>query len=705
MTMTMFSCRAALLAAAATCTFAVQAEDTPVVAPPRAVPFTETVHGITLADEYRWMEDPANLDAMIAFIAQENARTRTMLDALPERAWFEQRLGEISSNLDRIGNYMRCGDVALLSRTGAGDRLAKLYLRDAQGERLFLDPAVVAGDELASFGAVEFAPDCRRVSVQVSSGGAEAGRVLLFDIASGKQIGQPVERIWGEFSTSFVGNDKILYTQMAAGPGANDPMLGMTSYIAPIEGGTPVQVLGNGMLVAPENFPFVVALEGEPFAIGIAAGARADNEFYIAPSSSLRSGTPAWRKVVSLEDKVGLAMPRGRELFVLSTKDNPAGTILRRPLAADGTPGAAETAFAGTPERLVRAFLVTRDGVYIHVTTDGAARLFFLPDGRGAANEIALPFEGSIYGLSPDADGGGISFALTGWAQGLTVFHAAGSKLTALGIGSQVWGGAQGMAAMRTEATSKDGTRVPMVVMRRKGATGRTPTIIEAYGGYGIDTVAPYYGRNEMAWLDKGGAFAFCGTRGGGERGRDWHEGGRGPNKPRGMEDLAACARQLTALGIAPAKGPLIIGGSMAGTLVPTAALSDPEAFGALITQVGIVNPTRIGAAENGANQFAEIGNPDDPQQFRDLVAMDAYQMIPSAAPPVPTMMVIGLNDRRVVPWMTAKWVARARAKWPDAPIYLRGDADAGHGIGSAEDVRRSEAADIYAFAWSQQSR
>jgi prolyl oligopeptidase len=84
---------------------------------------------------------------------------------------------------------------------------------------------------------------------------------------------------------------------------------------------------------------------------------------------------------------------------------------------------------------------------------------------------------------------------------------------------------------------------------------------------------------------------------------------------------------------------------------------------------------------------------------------MDAYQMIPTAAPPVPSMMGIGLNDRRIVPWMTAKWVARARAKGPDAPIYLRGDADAGPGVGSAEDVRRSEAADLYAFAWSQQSR
>jgi prolyl oligopeptidase len=702
MGMSTFSGRALLLAAAASWACAAQAQDPP---PPRAEPLSETVHGITLADEYRWMEDPANRDEMIAFIAQENARTRAMLDALPERAWFAQRISEISSGLDRLGAVVQCGETTLIRRIGAGDRLAKLYLRDAGGERLFLDPVAVAGNELASFGAVEFSTDCGRLSVQVSSGGAEAGRTILFDIASGKPIGQPIERIWGEFTVSFLGSDKVLYTQMAANPGANDPMLGMTSYIAPIGGDDPVQVLGNGMLVGPENFPIVVALEGEPFAIGIAAGARADNEFYIAPSASLLAGSPAWRKVISLEDQVGLAMPRGRELFVMTTKDNPAGAILRRPLADDGTPGAAEAVFAGAPDRLVRAFLVTREGVYVQTTRDGAAQLFYLPDGRGPATEIPLPFEGSIFALTPDADGSGISLAITGWAQGLTAFRVEDGKLIDTGIGSQVWEGAQDMAAMRTEAVSKDGTKVPMVVLRRAGAKGPTPTIVDAYGGYGIDTAAPYYARNEMAWLDRGGAFAFCGTRGGGERGRNWHEGGRGPNKPRGMEDLAACARHLTVLGIAPEQGPLIIGGSMAGTLVPTAALSDPGAFGGMITQVGIVNASRIAAAENGANQFAENGNPDDPEQFRDLVAMDAYQMIPQASTLPPTMMVVGLNDRRVVPWMTAKWVARARAKWPDAPIYLRGDADAGHGVGSAEDVRRSESADLYAFAWSQQSR
>lgn len=677
-------------------------------APPRAVPLTETVHGVTLSDEYRWMEDPANRAEMLAFVEAENTRTRAMLDAIPERAWFEKRLTEVSSSLARVGGGTWCGDTALLLRTGATDRLAKLYVRDARGERLFLDPAQVAGNELASFGAIVISPDCRQASVQVSTGGSESGRTQVFDIATGQPVGKPIERIWGEFPTTFLPGGRVLYTQMAASPVDGDPMRAMTAYIAPLDGSAPpAAVLGNGMTVKPENFPIVFAEPDWPFAVGVAAGARADNEIYVAPMAGLLAGKPQWRQVAGLDDKVNIGITRGTDLYLLSTKTNSAGSILRRPLKADGSAsGADEVVFAGAPDRLVKDMRVAKEGVYVATTTDGAARLFYLPDGKGPAREIALPFEGTIFGLEPEADGRGVSFALTGWAQNATSFRVEDGRLIATGIASQSWDGAKDMAVTRMEATSRDGTRVPMVVMRRKGASGRTPTIVEAYGGYGYDTVYPAYARNDMAWLDKGGAYAYCGTRGGGERGRAWHEGGRGPNKPRGMEDLAACARTLTEGGIAPTQGPLITGGSMGGVLVPTAALRDPNAFGAMITAVGVVNPSRIGAAENGANQFDEVGNPADPQQFRDLVAMDAYQMIPDAkTPPPPTMMVIGLNDKRVVPWMTAKWMARARAKWPNAPIYMRGDAQSGHGIGSAEDVRRAEAADIYAFAWAMQSR
>lgn len=695
---------AALLAATAAAAIGAGLAAEPVSV--RTEPVTETIHGITLTDEYRWMEDPANSAEMLAFIAAENARTRAMLDALPERAWFGQRLSEISSNLERIGGYKHCGDIALFARTRAGEQLPKLHIRDAGGERPFLDPAALTGDPLAAFGSYEIAPDCRRVSVHVSSGGSEAGKVLLIDIATGQPIGPAIERIWGEFSVSFIGADKVLYTQMAVPAEGVDPITGMTAFIASVTGAAPVQVMGNGMLIPPEVFPLVVAPAGEPFVIGAGIGARADNEFWIAPAASLHAGAPQWRKVAGLDDKVFYAAVRGRDFFVQTTKTNPAGTLLRYPLGDDGTPGTPEVVFEGSPERLLRGFESAGDGIYVGASRDGAGQLWFLPDGRGPAQEVALPFEGSIFGLSADVDRKGASLTMGGWTQGTTALRVRDGVVTRTGLAAEVWEGAQGIGVTRVDVTSKDGTSVPMVVLRRKGASGRTPTIVEGYGAYATDNVEPVYVREQMAWLDKGGAFAWCGTRGGGERGRDWYEGGRGPNKPRGMEDLAACAEALTAMGIAPEGGPLVTGASMAGVLVPTAALRHPEAFGAMVTRVGVVNPARIGAAENGANQFAEIGDPANPQQFRDLVAMDAYHMITaSPAPPPPTLMTIGLNDRRVVPWMTAKWVARARAKWPDAAIYLRGETQAGHGVGTAEDVRSAQAADTYAFAWAQQSR
>ncbi|WP_133365056.1 prolyl oligopeptidase family serine peptidase [Qipengyuania sediminis] len=673
---------------------------------PRAVPLTETVHGISLQDEYRWMEDPANSAEMLAFVEAENARFRALVDARPERAWFDARLKAISSDLDRIGGMQQCGEIALLRRARAGDRTPKLYLRDAKGgERLFLDPAKVGGNELSAFGTSSFSPDCTRMAVHVSNAGSEVGDVHIFDVATGRALGTPIPRVWGEDRLTFLPGERVLYGQMLETPIDGDALKGVTAKIAPLAGGEGTAVMGNGLVIKPENFPAINFEAGQPFVSAVAASARADNEVYVAPAAGFLAGTPQWRQVASLADKVGYAITRGQSLYAFTTRTNGAGAIERRALAADGTPvGTAEVLFAGRPDRLIKGVAADRDGLYIQTSNAGAAQLWFLPDG-GALREVKLPFEGTIVGLESDADGRGVVFGLTGWVQSLTALRAERGRLIETGLSSQVWDGAKDMAVTRMEAISKDGTRVPLVVQRRKGATGRTPTIVDAYGGYGLDTVYPAYDRNAMAWLDKGGAFAYCGTRGGGERGREWHEGGRGPNKPNAMDDLAACARKLTEAGIAPEKGPLIIGGSMGGTLIPTAAFRDPSAFGAAITAVGVVNAARIGAAENGANQFDEMGNPNDPAQFRDLVAMDAYHMITEAkAPPPPSLMVIGLNDRRVAPWMTAKWVARARAKWPDAPIYLRGDAKAGHGIGSGEDVRRAQTADIYTFAWTMQT-
>lgn len=677
------------------------------VTAPRIVPLTETVHGITLSDEYRWMEDPATKAEWGSWVSAESQRTDALLGALPQRASFAETIAQVSSSLIRQGGYSRAGQTEIWRKSQPGDPVARLMVRDAKGTRVLVDPGKVDGDKLASMGTVTLAPDGRTVAVHLSSGGSEVGNIRFFDVASGKEIGQPATGIWGEFPVTFLPGGMIAYTQMAPDPVGGDPLKGMTAWLRPLAGGTPVKVLGGkigGADVPDKAFPIVLETPGSPFVGGLASGASADYEIYLATRASLLAGKPEWQRLASLEDRIGGGAVRGNLAYLLSAKTNSARDVLIRPLDAKGRPGAARVLFKGNERLILTGVTAAQDGIYISATTDGAGRLFYTPGGRAAVREVKLPFEGSIFGPEAQPDGKGVSFGLTGWSSNMISFTAHAGVVRATGIASQSWSGASGIAVQRLEAISADGTRVPLVVLRDKGTTGRVPTIVEAYGGYGIDTAAPYYDRNGMAWLAKGGAMAFCGVRGGGERGRAWHEGGRGPNKPRGMEDLIACAETLTANGIAPARGPVASGSSMAGTLVPTAVLRKPAAFGGMITRVGVVNPVRIGHAENGANQFIEIGDPNNPKQFADLVAMDAYQMIPKAGGLPLSLMVIGMNDRRVVPWMTAKFVARAQAKWPGT-VWLRGDDKAGHGVGTTEEVRRSEWADIFTFAWWTQTK
>lgn len=672
---------------------------------PRAVPLTETVQGITLSDEYRWMEDSANAAEWTAWVRAESQRTRAMLDAAPVRAEFGKLIADTSSSLTRQGGYQRGGTTEVYTRALPGDQTAKLMVRDKAGTRVLVDPAKVTGNALSAMGAYQLSPDGKTVSVHISDAGSEVGSLHFFDTATGKEAYPVVPNVWGEGAAQFLPGGLISYLQMAPTPIDGDPIKGMTTYIRPLSGGAQTKVLGGNFAGANLNiaeFPVVTNPANSPYVVGIGGNASADAAGYVTTQAALLAGKPQWIQAATLADRINAQALFGNSLYLVSSKTNSARDLIVRKLDAKGNAGPAKVLMRGTDKLIITDINATRDGIYVTAATDGVMRLFRLPAGMGTPREIKLPFEGTGY-ASASSDGSALVLGLTGWTRNAATYLVRGNVVTPTGIESSAWSGAGNVVADRYEAISADGTKVPLVVTRLKSSTGRVPTLIEAYGGYGMDTATPYYNRNAMAFIAKGGAMAYCGVRGGGERGRAWHEAGRGPNKPRGQEDLIACAKTLTAKGVAPLQGPVGMGSSMAGTLVPGAALRDAGAFGAMITRVGIVNATRIAFAENGANQFNEVGNPNDPKQFADLVAMDGYQMIAKSNGLPPTMMLIGLNDKRVAPWMTAKFVARAQAKWPNAPIWLRSDDRAGHGMGSTEDVRRDEWADIFTFVWMNQ--
>ena len=677
-------------------------------APPVALPVTETVHGIAITDEYRWMEDPAKAAEMGAWVLAESAKAHAALQALPERAAFAAQLEAVSSGLTRVRGVQVAGPVTVFRRTAAGDKTAKLIVREKGKERVLLDPNSASGAVLA-INNVSLSPDGKRVAVHQAKGGGEVGEITIFDTKTGHSIGAPIDAVWGEFELQWIGDDWVTYTQMAPAGTRADPITGMRAFLKRVgDPGPGRQIFGpgsDGPAFSEKDFPIVSGAPWSAWVIASGTGARVDANLWVARKADLIAGKPNWITLATLDDRVSSADIFGNAAFVWTTKTNGAGAIRRRPLAGPDTDAPA-TVFEGHDRLIITALAASKDGVYVGAQTDGVTRLFYSPDGQRKFSEIKLPIEaGEILDMRVSMDGSSVTLGLMGWLSNARTYRLVKDKIMDTGLGSQTWAGARQMQVERKEAKSADGTLVPLVVLRQKGPlpAGGLPTMLEAYGGYGISSATPFYWRESMAWLARGGAMAYCGVRGGGERGRAWHEGGRSANKPNGHADFIACAATLKAEGIAPLKGVVAIGTSAGGALVPPAVLKAPGDFAAMVPRVAVLNASRIGAAANGANQFDEMGDPGTPDGFKALLAMDAYQLLTAAKTMPDTLLTIGLNDRRVSPWMSAKFAARAQARFGDThTIWLRAETDGGHGIGTAEGARVAEFADIFAFAWDR---
>lgn len=679
----------------------------PAASRPAPEAFSETRYGLALGDPYRWMEQPAREGDVAAWLKSASDHTVGELATLPSRAEFAATLEKTTRAGVRYSDAQSAGGALFYRRQDPTDRVAKLVVRRAGVEHVLLDPAA-GTSTVTAIGNYSVSPDGRTVAVQVSKVGGESGETRFLDAANGRQVGDAVGPVWGEFAVTWLDNRRVTYTrQVDAAPGV-DPMQNMQLVTTTVGKAGGAVVLGNaakgGPAVVPEEFPLALPVVNSRWVLGMGVGARVDERVLVARKDDIARGKPAWREIAGYADEVAGAAVLGDALYTLTTRGSPNGAIWRRDLAA----GSAPTPVLPQGELVLTGLAAAADGLYVAAQRDGVAHLLFLAGGRAKPVEVALPIEGDLHDLTTDQDGRSVTFGLNGWLTDIAYYRAARGKVSSLGLASGTWPGAAAFSTLREDAVSADGTHVPMVVLLPRGGKPAhpVPTFLEGYAGYGVMTLSPWYSPNFLAWVDHGGAFAFCGTRGGGERGRAWHEGGRSANKPAAQADFIACAERLEAIGIASPHTLAAMGTSAGGTLVPGAVLRRPELFSALLSRVAMVNVTRLEVAENGPNQYAEFGDPRTEDGFKALVAQDAYLMLPTARSAPDMLVTIGLNDKRVAPWMNAKFAALAGARFGDHSLVLvRADAEAGHGIGSARDRLIAEWADAFAFAWDRATR
>jgi prolyl oligopeptidase len=257
---------------------------------------------------------------------------------------------------------------------------------------------------------------------------------------------------------------------------------------------------------------------------------------------------------------------------------------------------------------------------------------------------------------------------------------------------------------VREFATSKDGTKVPLSILRKKGTKldGDNPTLLTGYGGYSI-SMSPRFRAANRVWLEQGGVYVVANIRGGGEYGEEWHKAGNLTRKQNVFDDFAACARRLIDLKYTSPAKLAIEGGSNGGLLMGAMIAQHPELFRAVVTHVGLYDMLRFELHPNGAFNATEYGSVKDPEQFKALYAYSPYHHVTDGTAYPAVFVLTGVNDGRVDPANSLKMAARLQAATGSKrPVLLQVSFDSGHGIGDSLSKAIERQADVYAFLFDQ---
>jgi prolyl oligopeptidase len=679
-------------------------------APPAAArrPVTDRYFDVEILDDYRWLENASDPEVR-AWSDAENAWARSILDNLPSVAEIRDRVRAITGFRSPAYSKLMWKRGLFALKSEPPKQQALLVTLDSplptRIERVVVDPNALDPNGGTSIDWLVPSGDGKLVAVSLSQGGSETGTLRVYETATGRALPDVIPRVNG----GTAGGD-VAWTGDGTG-------FFYTRY--PREGERPASELEFFQQVyfhrlgTPGDADVYELGKELPRIAEITLEASDDGRFVLATvkngdggdaSLYLRSPDGAWKRIAADADRV----VRGRfasdgSLYLLSYKAAPRGAILR--LAPGATDLAAAAAVVPESEAAIDDYCVTGTRLYVADLVGGPSQIrVFVRDQQAVREAGTLPILpiSSVGGMIPGKDG--ILFENQSALEPPAWYYSEGGPVgqTALVRRSPV--DFSDCEIVREWAVSKDGTRVPIDVLRKTGTKldGTNPTLLYGYGGYGISQ-RPSYSALRRVWIEQGGVFAVAVLRGGGEFGDGWHRAGHLTRKQNVFDDFAACAKRLIDAGYTKPQKLAIEGGSNGGLLMGAAFTQHPELFGAVVAHVGIYDMLRVELSPNGQFNITEFGTVKNPDEFRALRAYSPYHRVLDRVAYPPVLLLTGANDPRVDPMQSRKMAARLRAGGArKADVLLRTSASSGHGIGSSLDQKTAEAVDVYAFLFDR---
>jgi prolyl oligopeptidase len=673
-------------------------------------PVTDTYHGVKVTDDYRWLENFAD-PAVKAWAAKQNTYARGVLDALPER---KPILEELFRNDDaQPARYVQIeskgGQIFALKRDPKKqhDVLVALSSLDSRTDRAIVDPDTYDPKHATAIDFYVPSRDGKRVAVSLSTGGSERGDVHVFETATGKQLADFVPGVnggtaggslaWNADGTGFY------YTRYPRGQerAAADMDFYQQIYFHKLGEKTEQDKYSAG-----KDFPRIaeIALKSSPDGKYVAAiVANGDGgEFW----HYLLGPKGEWRQIARLSDKViGLEFGHHDDVYLLSRLNAPMGKVLRMPAA--GTLSEAKEVVPPS-SGVIEAMQPVPAGLYVVDLVGGPsqARFFAIKgDGTEGGLKATLPVPPISSVTALTAAGDDALFRVASYVEGGAWFRfdPKTKQLKRTGLDAAVPSIAAEYEAVREFATSKDGTKVPVNIIRKKGIKldGTHPTLLYGYGGYGV-SLNPGFLATERVLLERGFVYALANLRGGGEFGEQWHEQGNLAKKQNVFDDFAASAQRLIELGYTKPAKLSIMGGSNGGLLMGAAMTQHPELYRAVVSFVGIYDMLRVELSPNGAFNVTEFGTVKEASLFHALYAYSPYHHVKAGVQYPAVLFLTGDNDPRVDPMNSRKMTAILQASGTKRAVLLRTTSEAGHGIGTARNERFAQVADAYAFLIDQ---
>jgi len=667
-------------------------------------PVTDVYHGSAVADPYRWMEAPS--DELGRWVAAQNQVAQPLLEAIPAREAIRKRLTELwdyeqygYSWLDDKSRMpvKKGGRYFFVEKSGKQNQ-GILYWAEslAATPRVLVDPNALSADATASLADYSISPDGRYVAYSVSDGGTDWDTWHVREVVTGREL------------PDFIGDTKFTgvswlpdasafyysrYPKGADGKGDDHKQVSVYRHRLGTAQADDAQVYS--ITDNERHNPYGIVTDDGRWLVLIIAYGFDSNAVHLKDLS--RPDAPVVRLLDKWDGIYDFLGAMDGRLYFRTTQ----GAARGRVIAVEPESGQAAEVVRESETTLHQASLAGGQ-VIANYLEDARSRVVIYRKDGGRRGDLRLPGNGTVIGFPDAPKESETFFAYTDYLTPLALYRydIAADAVTpwrkpTVSFDSSTYVTEQVFYA------SKDGTRVPMFITRRRDARrdGTSATLLYGYGGFDI-SLTPSYSPAVAAWLEQGGVYAVANLRGGGEYGAQWHEAGTKTRKQNVFDDFIAAAEWLIAEKVTQPSKLAIQGRSNGGLLVGAVMAQRPELFGATLPGVGVMDMLRYHTASANAYAWSsDYGTVEDPDQFRVLAAYSPVHNLKSGRCYPPTLVTTADHDDRVVPWHSFKFAAALQhAQGCANPVIIRIETRAGHGAGKPTWMQVEDWANQWAF-------